>query len=177
MVLQQRSFWHQDWYMLMEQPVSCWKNSEDGNVLAWRQVEWQQSNELMPLKYLRHLNIYGLRSMSFKGQMPLLLPNKRHQSIDKSTKTQTKKTSLNINQSVKYINTNIKPISPIKKTETMTDLKLIGICLHEMFDNWRHKVDVSFLAHLTTDHQLVEREIGRYSIEMPETSTDTRRPC
>jgi len=46
-------------------------------------------------------------------------------------------------------------------------LKFFGICLDKLFDNGRHKVDVSFLAHLTPHHQLTEWEIRRYSIETP----------
>jgi len=55
-----------------------------------------------------------------------------------------------------------------------TDLELVGICLYELLDNGRHKIDVSLLAHLTAYHQLAEREIRQYSIEMPRTSTDAQ---
>lgn len=48
-----------------------------------------------------------------------------------------------------------------------TDLKLVGVHLHKLFDNGRDKVDVTFLAHLTAHHQLVKRKIGRYAVEMP----------
>jgi len=61
-----------------------------------------------------------------------------------------------------------------KRVKTATDLELVGICLYELLDNGRHKIDVSLLAHLTAYHQLAKREIRQYSIEMPRTSTDAQ---
>jgi len=52
-------------------------------------------------------------------------------------------------------------------TVKMANLEFLGICLHKPLNNRRHEVDGSFLAHLTAHHQLVKREIGRYSIETP----------
>jgi len=49
----------------------------------------------------------------------------------------------------------------------MPNLKFLGVCLHELFDNGGHKIDVTFLSALTAHHQLAEWEVGRYSIEIP----------
>ena len=47
----------------------------------------------------------------------------------------------------------------------MPDLKLIGICLDELFDNRRYEVEVAFLAMLTSHHQLIEWKIFCQSVE------------
>jgi len=49
----------------------------------------------------------------------------------------------------------------------MPNLKFLGVCLHELFDNGGHEIDITLLAALTAYHQLTEWEVGRYSIEMP----------
>ena len=49
----------------------------------------------------------------------------------------------------------------------MPDLKFLGVCLHELFDNGRYEIDITFLAFLAAHHQLAEREVGRYSVEIP----------
>jgi hypothetical protein len=56
----------------------------------------------------------------------------------------------------------------VHEQQLFSHLESIFIILNDFFHNRWDKIDISFLAHLTTNHQLIEREIGWNSIEFPD---------